>query len=61
MRSLYFYLNLFLCMTDDTELPMILLTDRNYFILFAFLFFSFRVLGDKIHNQYNDSEFSSSI
>lgn len=48
-------------MTDDTELPMILLTDKNYFILFAFLFFSFRVLGDKIHNQYNDSEFSSSI
>lgn len=43
-------------MTDDTELPMILLTDKNSFICF-----SFRVLGDKIHNQYNDSEFSSSI
>lgn len=35
MRRLYFYLNLFLCMKDDTELPMILLTDKNYFILFA--------------------------
>lgn len=45
-------------MTDDTELPMILLTDKK---LFYFICFSFRVLGDKIHNQYNDSEFSSSI
>lgn len=25
-------------MTDDTELPMILLTDKNYFICFSFLF-----------------------